>query len=177
MAKKTSRRLVVDASVAQSAGSDFATHTTSTDCRAVLRVALSVCHTAVFSSEITSEWDKHQSVYAREWRVLMESRRKVVKTEKSSWQTRIHAAIHSTLLNQKDIAAALKDAHLVDAALQADGLIISSDDVAKSLFVHVSENMREIGHLIWLNPNCDKYDVLEWLKSGAKDRRALRLAP
>lgn len=57
MAKKVSRRLVIDASVARSA--TLSDNPTSTACREFLQAILDVCHRIVLSAEIYREWEHH----------------------------------------------------------------------------------------------------------------------
>ncbi|HLG99155.1 MAG TPA: hypothetical protein VKX49_22785 [Bryobacteraceae bacterium] len=54
MAKKISRRLVIDASVARSA--TMSNDSTSTACREFLQEVLRVCHRVVLTPEIEQEW-------------------------------------------------------------------------------------------------------------------------
>jgi hypothetical protein len=57
VAKKVSRRLVIDASVARSA--TLSDNPTSTACREFLQAILAVCHRIVLSAEISREWERH----------------------------------------------------------------------------------------------------------------------
>ena len=77
MAKIASRRLVIDASVARAAG-DTSMHPTSRSCRDFLLAILEICHRFVMTQSIKEEWDKHQSGFARKWRVSMVARKKLV---------------------------------------------------------------------------------------------------
>jgi hypothetical protein len=63
--------LVVDASVARAAGSLESKHPTGILCRDFLMGVRSVCHRIVWTEAIKVEWDKHDSVFARQWRVSM----------------------------------------------------------------------------------------------------------
>lgn len=76
MAKSPSCRLVVDASVAQAAGGKGARSDVSKSCRDTLQAILDICHRLVLTKEMRREWNKHQSSFARTWRVSMVARKK-----------------------------------------------------------------------------------------------------
>src|SRR5438105_13114500 len=63
--------LVVDASVARAAGSLESTHPTGVLCRDFLVAVRGVCHRIAWTDAIKLEWDKHDSRFARQWRLSM----------------------------------------------------------------------------------------------------------
>src|SRR5262249_6151330 len=69
------RRLVVDASVARSAGTTE--NPTSQLCRQFLDAMLTICHKVVMTDDIDKEWRKHGSRYSMSWLAAMQSRRKL----------------------------------------------------------------------------------------------------
>jgi hypothetical protein len=71
-----SRRIVVDASVARSAGET--SHPDSTLCREFLLAMLKICHRVVLTPEIEREWRQHASRFSMRWLATMRSRRKAV---------------------------------------------------------------------------------------------------
>ena len=77
VAKVPSRVLVIDASIARAAG-DTSNHPTSRNCCDFLQAVLKVCHRMAMTDPLREEWNKHQSRFARTWRVSMMARRKVV---------------------------------------------------------------------------------------------------
>jgi hypothetical protein len=76
MAKIRSRLLVVDASIARAAG-DVSTHPTSRRCCDFLLAVREICHQIVMIAPIQHEWDKHQSRFARTWRLSMLAKKKL----------------------------------------------------------------------------------------------------
>ncbi|VXD11233.1 hypothetical protein PL8927_140065 [Planktothrix serta PCC 8927] len=76
MKNKQSKYLVIDASVARSCGGEDAKHPTSKNCRDFLNAVLKICHSMVMTPELKVEWNKHESTFARKWRVSMIARRK-----------------------------------------------------------------------------------------------------
>jgi hypothetical protein len=71
MSKKRtpSHCLVTDASVAQAAGSLESKDPPGSLCRDFLVAVRGVCHRIAWTKAISGEWDKHESAFARLWRV------------------------------------------------------------------------------------------------------------
>ena len=63
MARRTSRRLVIDASVVHAAGPEGATFPTSKNCRDFLKAVLTICHNVVMTPEIGKEFESITSIY------------------------------------------------------------------------------------------------------------------
>src|SRR5690606_39247163 len=72
--RKMSRRIVVDASVARSAGSTE--HPASVASRQFLQEMLAICHRVVMTDEIEQEWKRHRSGFATSWLATMRSKGK-----------------------------------------------------------------------------------------------------
>ena len=70
MAKVPSRVLVIDSSIARAAG-DTSNHPTARNCCDFLQAVLDVCHRIALTDPLRDEWNKHQSRFARTWRVSM----------------------------------------------------------------------------------------------------------
>jgi len=107
-----SRRIVVDASVARSAGET--SHPDSVLCREFLLAILKICHRVVLTPEIEREWRRHASRFSLRWLASMRSRRKVVDVSPT-------ITLASLLDGSRDLAgrrldAVEKDCLLVDAA-------------------------------------------------------------
>lgn len=73
---KMSRRIVVDASVANSAGNG--THPTSRMCREFLLDMMSICHKVVVTQAISIEWKNHASTFSVRWLAAMRAKRKLI---------------------------------------------------------------------------------------------------
>ncbi len=74
MSRGPSRLFVIDTSVAKAAGETD--HPVSKACRDFMRAMLDICHRMVMTSEISAEWNRRQSHYARKWRAAMVARKK-----------------------------------------------------------------------------------------------------
>jgi hypothetical protein len=136
-----SRILVIDASVARSAG--ISENPVSSATRQFL------------------EWRRHQSKFAKRWRVAMYAKKKIV-TLQEHVDAGLRARIMRTSRTDDQSQAVLKDLPLIEAALRADHIIVSRDENAKSLF-----QIRELNTITWVNPVVAPERVLEWLEQGA----------
>ena len=152
MKKVTSKRLVIDACVARSAGERE--HPTSEACRTYLKEILAICHKIVMTQEIRAEWEKHQSRFSKKWLVQMIAKKKFVpiqvNLETDLWDQA------ELIESEKHRAAILKDLHLIEAAIATDKIIISTDD----RFYQLVDNFLQapkIKELIWKNPCKDPF--------------------
>src|SRR4051812_6003503 len=169
-----SKRLVVDAWAARSAGGEGAREGPSRQCREVLDGILRVGHRAVFSPECLVEWRRHRSRYARAWLVQMFSRRKVILAEvfeDEGFRVRLLMAAPS----EPARAAMEKDAHLIEAAIQHDRIVLSRDEAMRHILRGVAEEIREIAQILLANPAIEEDGVLVWLEGGARVEAARRL--
>lgn len=174
MAKVRSRRLVIDASVARSAGGVPATDPRSKACREFLLTVLAVCHQVVMTPAIAEEWRSNRSSFARKWRVQMDARKKVFRApdhENEALLRQCEAAFPAGA----SLAAALKDLHLIGAALATDRAVVSLDETARRLFSILARSGPCISAVTWLNPEKPEDEVLSWLEEGASDERHRRL--
>ncbi|MBD2692356.1 hypothetical protein [Anabaena catenula] len=171
VAKVNSQRLVIDASVARSAGDKNATFPQSVHCREFLLAVLDICHQIVMTPAIKAEWDKHQSSYARKWRIQMISRKKwnylEISINDSLW-TEIESIAAN--VSNKRIAEMTKDLCLIEAALATDKIVISLDDnTARKFFSEASIKIDKLKDIVWVNPDkVDEEQPIEWLRNGAK---------
>ena len=167
MRKRDVKRLVIDADVAQSSGSDTATDIRAVNCRDFLKAVREQDHKVVMTEKISDEWKRHQSRFARRWRLSMDARKKV---ERINTQSRddIQDKIMNTTDNENEIENMQKDYHLIQAALETDKTIISLDETVRTLFAQVSQHVNEIRHIIWVNPDrTEEEQPIAWLKNGA----------
>lgn len=174
MRKTPSRNLVIDASVARAAGGSEAIHPTAAITRDFLQSVLTICHKAVMTPAIYSEWSQHESGFARKWRKSMMARRKLILLNIEERQDmRRQIELENVTQNQKD--AMFKDCHLIEAALTTDRRVVSLDDAARKLFVGLSGSVAEIRDVLWFNPVSDTEQVMAWLE-GAPNEAGWKLA-
>ena len=124
-------RLVIDATLAQSIRSASLVAPRAVLCRDILLAILDHKHVMVLTKEIDIEWDAHVTKFTRKWRVTMKSRRQMLylrKTVDASLREEIRKKPNDT----GKIKVMLKDVILIEAAQNADYMIISFDKKAKN---------------------------------------------
>lgn len=169
-----SKRLVVDASVARSAGLETAPDPHSRLCREVLEAILSVGHRVVLSPECLAEWKRHRSGYSRLWLVRMISQRKVVFIE-SVRNEDLRRRLGQAELRDRERRAVEKDLHLVEAALPHDRIVLSRDEAMRQILGRVAVEIRELQALLWGNPAVEDEQIVAWLRGGARTEPSRRL--
>ncbi|MEK6301860.1 MAG: hypothetical protein AABO41_14205 [Acidobacteriota bacterium] len=135
---------------------------------------LTICHRIVMSAELTEEWDRHQSNFARTWRVSMVARKKLKRIDPAQ-NASLRARILKTTTKKKDQQAAEKDFHLIEAALDADGIVVSLDETARRAFAAAASQVRELGVLVWANPINESEECGDWLEAGAPVEKSRQL--
>jgi hypothetical protein len=166
MARKRSQRLVIDASIAHAAGPEGAVHPTAKNCRDFLLAVLEVCHRAVFAPAIAAEWKRHQSSFARQWRVSMFARKKidhVVVREDAG----IRQQVEQLAEDDSQSADMLKDLHLVEAALATGMRVASLDETVRGHFRAAAASVARLRRICWINPDVPAEDAISWLEAGA----------
>lgn len=174
MPAKVSRRLVIDASVARSSGGDEAVHPLPKQCREFLKATLSCGHRVVLSPSVNAEWKRHESNFARQWRVAMFARKKVLLDDVPE-DPALRDAIDRSTKSERDRLAMLKDAHLVEAAQVMDDTVVSLDDTVRRLFSAASKSVRSLRSIVWANPRHEAEHCLTWLAGGAPPEEPRRL--
>ena len=72
--------------------------------------------------------------------------------------------------------AVLKDAHLVQAAIQTDQRISSLDDKARNHFANLVAAIQPLGSILWVNPTHEVEGAISWLANGLPDEVWRRLS-
>lgn len=154
--------LVVDACVAMAAG---ATEGRAGQCRRFLLEMYGGLLLFVLSPAIRKEWDEHQSSFARSWRVRMYGRR-LVRSINPPCDTQRRAAwskVHSGARAQE---ALLKDAHLLEAAIATDRIVVSCDKTARQLYGLSAQTAPELKQVVWLDPDDPNQTCKGLISSG-----------
>lgn len=168
-----SRRIVVDTSIARAAGPEDATHTTSINCRDFLKAMQEHRHQMVMTPALVEEWREHSSKFAVSWRASMYAR-KLVCFQKVDIDTDLSSKIATCSLDAGVREAVIKDYLLIEASLCTDKRISSLDDVVRGHFAAICQTVKEIGDILWINPDTD-IEATDWLKNGAPDDAARHL--
>lgn len=171
MATKGSKQIVIDASVARSAGESV--HVVSKACRSFLEEVKLVCHRLVMTPDIRDEWKRHRSRFSATWLSSMTARKKVVRLV-AIRNDALRTAIANLQITTKQRAAIMKDLPLVEAALASDLTIASRDDEAHTLLRRAAGEIGLIRGVVWVNPVKEDEGVL-WLRAGALASEEKRL--
>ena len=156
MTKATSRLLVIDASVARSAGETE--HPASSACRQCLLDVLRICHRVVVTEPILDEWNKHMSRFSRKWRRSMAAKKKPLRSI-----TPAAIAIDTSGLSRQEVAAVEKDRCLLEAALAEDHVIVTRDDALMNILAKTVNKNKYLKKITWINPVTDGTTALETL--------------
>ena len=175
MSRAKARRLVVDASVAKTAGrGPKARVENKKRCRDFLQAALAICHHVAMTAEVFDEWKKHELDFARKWRKEMVARKKFHRGQPPVDKARKNAIL-ATAKNQKQADAMAKDLRLIEAALLSDSIVISCDEEARKLFGRAASTVPALRRIVWVNPTTEPTQAIEWLRRCAPADRALLL--
>jgi hypothetical protein len=166
--KKTPKCLVIDADVARAAGEASSQDAKSKSCRAFLSCVLEETqHKVVLTRDIQAEWNKHQSLATLRWRRTMIAQKRVCMIEVTV-DTALRRQIEECAPSVNKGKAMLKDVHLVEAACQADKIVISMDEVVRGCFHELAYYAPQLKQLTWINPRQDAEEPLLWLRNGAE---------
>ena len=177
--KVPSRCIVVDASVAHSAGDENATHPLGIRCRDFLMSIRQVCHRVTWNAGIEEEWNRHLSKFATRWLASMQRIGKLRIVAEGVPDKLTDAVLEST--SNRGIAAAMKkDLHLLAAALESDSRIASLDDKVRGYFAQHLRQIAGVGEVVWVNPadgpeDSETSDAVAWLEAGAPVQRRRQL--
>ena len=170
MTEKISKRLVIDASIARSAGQEDATYPRSVRCRDFLQAVLEISHRVVMTPDIKKEWDKHQSRFAKKWLRQMVAKKKLYACD-ITLDDELWTQIESHAKTDKDREAMEKDLLLIEAAIATDKIVISLDEKVKELFIKAAAEIERLKQVAWVNPdveNTEEKGAIAWLKNGAE---------
>lgn len=158
--------LVIDACVAKSASTTEKPR--SRQAREVLDAVTRCRIPVLFTASITDEWERHASTYSTRWRVMMMSRGLAIsrKDKKSSLLRKTVALV---LTDPADVAALLKDIHLLEAALAYASRVVSGDDRSGRLANKVAEQFEALQRIQWVSPHDDSLACCQWIRSGLVD--------
>ncbi len=170
-------QVVIDASVLRAAGSDGATHPTSTRSRQLLLGVLEICHRAILTDQIKAEWNAHQSRFSCTWRTQMYSRRKIIVNSWRDCATLRDAIGRFAEITVAQRAAAEKDFLLIEGALNGDNIIFSIDDRSRDIYCLIGAHIQEFGNIYWVNPVHEYPETIEVLKGNKQLRAGWKLDP
>lgn len=155
-----SKRLVIDASVASAAG--ISMKPDSRRCREFLQAVLRISHHAVMCPLLRGEWKRHHSLFAVRWLAEMTTKRKMEEVEDVP-----NEALRREAPTRRSVQ---KDLYLVEAALIADKIVVSLDELARNELA-----LDACAAVMWVNPVVAGGHVIYWLNKGAEPVDAWKL--
>jgi predicted nucleic acid-binding protein len=175
--RKTSKAIVVDASVLRSAG--LTENPSSIRCREVLETMRDYCHRAVVTEEIRAEWRTHASGFAVRWLAAMTARKKLEEISLVGDASDLPSQFDACLDVPAHRAAVAKDVHLLLAALEADRTIITRDHRLRQILNGAAVRVGQLHQIVFANPDVEAEEVTAWLNRGApfEKKRCLGYEP
>ena len=158
MKAKRSRLLVIDASVAHSAGETE--HPVSSRCRNALLAILDICHHAVMTEAIQTEWNRHMSRFTSRWFRSMVAKKKIHRCEGMQLA---HLDEACEMLSAHEQDGLRKDLHLIEAACEGDGIVVTRDDAVLQIWQKCQDRFGLSKPIQWINPVTDDIQTLERL--------------
>lgn len=169
--KKASKCLVIDTDIARAAGGGDTQREPSKSCRIFMVTLLDHTeHKVVLTRAIQEEWNKHQSNATLAWRRTMIAQKRICLI-KAPADTRLRKQVEQCASSENKIKAMLKDIHLIEAAHQADKIVISMDETVRNCFSETTHKIRLLAFIAWVNPCITEESPIEWLQNGAEIER------
>ncbi|HQP97029.1 MAG TPA: hypothetical protein PLY86_01125 [bacterium] len=171
MTETESRRIVIDASVAGSAGGEDAIHPTSINCTNFLNVFyLDTDFNMVMTLEIGGEWIRNWSNFACTFLTNMVSEDRIYSLQEDDLLEirQLKSKMDAITLRAKTRRDLEKDFILIEAALATDKSVASLDNIREQFakICHEKE-LEDLKDIVWLNPHIHRDDALSWLRDGA----------
>lgn len=167
----SSRSLVIDASVLQSAGGMDRPDEGSKRCSIYLDAVANHDHRAALTKEIEAEWNRHRTRFSSRWLRLMTTRSRIARLENVK-DDDLRAQV-------QNMHESIGDVHLIEAAIHADRIVSSCDNTARRRYARVSGVISDIASIMWTNPSEEEDGGANWIALGApfEDARTLANAP
>ncbi len=166
MGRQYARRLVIDADVARAAGGKDSVHPTGQRCRDFLISVRGNGLVLVMTPEIHEEWSKHESSFSRKWRRWMVGGKQYVYVKPTAPGVPLNR-LQSDRFTKNQMAAMAKDRRLVEAAIETDDTVASSDNIVRELFTWACDQVEELREIVWVNPDKPEEEPIAWLELGA----------
>jgi len=112
----------------------------------------------VLTDIIDEEWRRDMSKYSRKWRRFMEGRKKLRRDVEPN-----NVRIDMKKLSHRECEAVKRDLFLIEAALSADGIIVTCDETFRRAIAKIAQSSNELQSITWKNPVTDGSKWLERL--------------
>jgi hypothetical protein len=169
--KRSPKCLVIDTDIARAAGGGNTQREPSKSCRVFMDTMLDhTQHKVVLTRAIQEEWNKHQSIASLNWRATMIAQKRVCLI-RTPVNNELRQKVEQCASSDNKRKAMLKDFHLVEAAYQADKIVISMDETIRNCFREITHKIRPLAFIAWVNPCISEETPVDWLKNGAELER------
>lgn len=166
--KRVPKCLVIDTDIARAAGGGNIQVEPSKSCRVFLDTMLETTkHKVVLTKAIQAEWNKHQSLATLNWRSTMIAQKRVCLINAPA-DEELRQKVEQCASNGNKREAMLKDIHLIEAAFQADRIVISMDETVRYCFHEITQRISLLRRIAWVNPCKSEETVIDWLQFGAE---------
>jgi hypothetical protein len=163
---RSSKCIVIDTDIARAASPRDTIDPRPKDCHKLLVVVRDTKHRVVWTEAIRTEWKKHQSQFTQTWFASMIARKQVCWINAPT-DDQLRGNIERHTVSEKKRDAMLKDTHLIEAALQADKIVISMDEKVRHAFGEVTQKIQPLALIVWGNPCVSEEAAIDWLQHGA----------
>ncbi|MBX3270663.1 MAG: hypothetical protein KF729_10395 [Sandaracinaceae bacterium] len=158
-----SMRLVIDTNVLRGASRTAGATPPGSTLREVLATVLGICHRAVVSPQLAREYRQPASTYGERWLSAMHRKGKVASVDAKETKRARRWKQSPALVSDAQRAALEKDLHLVLAAMEADGVVVSCETNVRDLLRKVMTE-EDVANLGWALVDSK---TVAWLTSGA----------
>lgn len=165
--KRAAKCLVIDTDIARATGGGNTQSEPSKSCRIFLDTMLEdTQHKVVLTRAIQEEWKRHQSLRTANWRATMIAQKRVCFI-KAPTDEALRLQVEQCASSENKRNTMLKDFHLVEAARQADKIVISMDERVRGCFREITHIVHPLALIAWVNPCIAEEAAITWLQNGA----------
>ncbi len=165
-------RLVIDANIAQSAGSS--NDPESLNSRECLNAVLEHEHIAVFGQPLRDEWREHSSLHSRRWWRSMMARKRVEFQDGAEFAVHLESSC-ACLEHDRWKQDLRKDFHLVQSALASGQTILSNEREFPKYVSIACVTVRILSGLYYANPSLEGESCIQWIQAGAQNETGRRI--
>ena len=166
------KKFIVDACLALDAGSKDPPAERAARVRLFLTALFKTPHFVGFTKELEQEWRKHSARFATLWLRTMRSKGRVLRLSPQPIAN-LRDRTLATAASGNIYDAMEKDWHLVEAALDTDRKIASSDDKARNYYANAAASVRRLRPIVWVNPATE--DLADWVVNADPEGAEKRL--
>jgi len=169
---KEGKRLVIDANITCAASERESIDARPKSCRDFLNnIVEETKHIIVLTEAIRAEQHKHPSKFGEKWLRTMIAKKRVCWIDAPADEV-LRRKVEQTATTPNRLIYIQEDILLIEAALNADKIILSMDEEVKVCFHHAAQTVRILRDIGWINP-CRSDQTLDdaviiWLQNGAE---------